>query len=141
MCQKMSSPHRQSMANLGRIVRRLKRETQLGEAFSNGRMAEEVTTFTDSDWTGCTETRKSSSAAVILLGNHALKAYTRKQKTIAKSSAEAELCAAAWGGVRVKKHCVAVERSGLRDEASAGHRYKSHRTHPAPTRNGKTQAH
>ena len=97
MCQKMSNPDRQSMANLGRVVRYLKRETQRGEAFSCGRMAEEVTKFTDSDWTGCTETRKSSSAAVILLGNHALKANTRKQKTIAKSSEEAELCAAALG--------------------------------------------
>ena len=102
VCQKMSSPDRQSMANLGRVVRYLKRETQRGEAFSYGRMAEEVTTFTDSDWTGCIETRKSSSTAVILLGNHALKAYTRKQKTIAKSSAEAELCAAALGASESK---------------------------------------
>ena len=34
---------------------------------------------------------------VIQLGNHTLKAYTRKQKIIAKSSAEAELYAAALG--------------------------------------------
>ena len=102
MCQKMSNPDRQSMVNLGRVVRYLKRETQQGEAFSYGRMAEEVTKFTDSDWTGCIETRKSSSAAVILLGNHALRAYTRKQKTIAKSSAEAELCAAALGASESK---------------------------------------
>ena len=60
-------------------------------------MAEEVTTFTDSDRAGCKETRKSSSAGVILLGKNTVKAYTRKQKIIAKSSAEAELHAAALG--------------------------------------------
>ena len=61
------------------------------------KMANEVTTFTDSDFAGCKETRMSSSAGVMLLGNHALKAYTRKHKIIAKSSAEAELSAAALG--------------------------------------------
>ena len=50
--------------------------------------------FTDSDWAGCKETRKSSSAGVLMLGRHTLKAYTRKQKVIAKSSAEADLYAA-----------------------------------------------
>ena len=54
-------------------------------------LTEELTVFTDSDWAGCKETRKSSSAGVLMLGRHTLKAYTRKQKVIAKSSAEAEL--------------------------------------------------
>ena len=53
--------------------------------------------FTDSDWAGCKETRKSSSASVMMLGAHTLKAYTRKQKVIAKSSAEGELYAASLG--------------------------------------------
>ena len=38
--------------------------------------------FTDADWAGCKETRKSSSAGVAMSGSHALKAYTRKQKII-----------------------------------------------------------
>ena len=59
-------------------------------------------TFTDSDWAGCKETRKSSSAGVVMLGEHALKAYTRKQKIIARSSAEAELYAAALGASESK---------------------------------------
>ena len=67
----------------------------MGQIFGYGRLVEEVTTFTDSDWAGCKESRKSSSAGVILLGDHALKAYTRKQTIIARRSAEAELYAAA----------------------------------------------
>ena len=44
----------------------------------------------------------STSAGVIQLGNHTLKAYTHKQKIIAKSSAEAELYAAALGASESK---------------------------------------
>ena len=86
-CQKMSSPNQQSLAKLKRLVRCLK---QWGQIFGYGRLVEEVTTFTDSDWAGWKETRKSSSAGVIMLGGHAL------------SSAEAELYAAALGSSESK---------------------------------------
>ena len=85
-----------------RLARYLKRERQLGQVFEYGKLAEELTVFTDSDWAGCKETRKSSSASVLMLGGHTVKAYTRKQKVIAKSSAEAELCAAALGATEAK---------------------------------------
>ena len=91
LCQKMSSPNQQSLAKLKRLSRYLKRERQWGHVFEYGKMAEELAVFTDSDWAGCKETRKSSSAGVLMLGGHTMKAYTRKQKVIAKSSAEAEL--------------------------------------------------
>ena len=64
--------------------------------------SKEVTTFTNSDWARCKETRKSSCAGATLLGNHTLKEYMRKQKIIAKSSAEAELYAAALGASEPK---------------------------------------
>ena len=76
LCQTMSSPTQQSLAKLKRLTRYLKR---------------------DSDWAGCKETRKSSSAGVAMTGAHTLKTYTRKQKIIARSIAEAELYAAALG--------------------------------------------
>ena len=98
----MSSPTQQSLAKLKRLVRYLKRETQWGQVFKYGKPVEEVTTFTDSDWAGCKETRKSLSAGVVMLGDHTLKAYTRKQKIIARSSAEAELYAAALGASESK---------------------------------------
>ena len=70
--------------------------------FEYGKLTEELTVFTDSDWAGCKETRKSSSAGVLMLGRHTLEAYTRKQKVIAKNSAEAELYAAALGASEAK---------------------------------------
>ena len=85
-----------------RFVRYLKRERQWGPIFSYGRMVEEVTTFTDSDWAGRKETRQSSNAGLILLGNHALKAYTRRQNIIASIRAGTELYAAALGASQSK---------------------------------------
>ena len=69
--------------------------------FECGKLAEELTVFTDPDWAGCKETRMSSSAGV-MVDRHTLNAYTRKQNVIAKSSAEAELCAAALGASEAK---------------------------------------
>ena len=67
--------------------------------FSHGRLVEEVTTYSDSDLAGCKETPKSSSAGVILLGSHTMKAFARKQQIIARSSAETGLYAAGFGSV------------------------------------------
>ena len=66
--QGMSTPTQQSVAKLKRLVRYLKHERQWRQVFEYGRPVEEVTTFTDSDWAGCKETRKSSSAGVVMLG-------------------------------------------------------------------------
>ena len=85
-----------------RFVRYLKRERHWGPIFSYGRMVEEVTTFADSDWAGRKETRQSSNAGLILLGNHALKAYTRRQNIIASISAGTELFSAALGAFQSK---------------------------------------
>ena len=82
LCQKMSSPNQQSLAKLKRLARYLNRGRQWGQVFEKGKVAEELTALTDSDWGGRKETRKSSSAGVPMLGGHTMKAYTRKQKVI-----------------------------------------------------------
>ena len=50
-----------------------------------------ITGFTDSDWAGCVKTVKSTSGGIIAIGSHVIKSYSRQQRTIALSSAEAEL--------------------------------------------------
>ena len=54
-----------------------------------------MSVFSDSNWTGCRETRKSTSGAVFMRGAHLIKSYSRTQSNIALSSAEAELYAMA----------------------------------------------
>ena len=94
-CQRMSNHMQQSLAKMKWLVSYLKRERQWEQQFEYGGMVEEVATFSDSDWAGYKETRKSSSAGVILLAVPTLKAHTRKQHIVARSSAEGELYAVA----------------------------------------------
>ena len=49
-----------------------------------------ITVYSDSDWAGCRETRKSTSGACFFHGDHLIKAYSKTQANIALSSAEAE---------------------------------------------------
>ena len=56
-------------------------------------MPDRVTAFTDSDYAGCGRTAKLASAGAICIGEHVVKTYSRQQKIVALSSAEAELYA------------------------------------------------
>ena len=49
--------------------------------------------YSDSDSAGGRNTRKSTSGGVLMFGGHLIKTYARQQRTIALSSAEAELYA------------------------------------------------
>ena len=84
-------------------------------------LTEELTVFTDSDRAGFKKTRKSSSTGVLMLGRHTMKAYTRKQKVIAKSSAEAELYAAALGASEANGVQSLMLDLGLTVITGAGH--------------------
>ncbi|XP_074299655.1 secreted RxLR effector protein 161-like [Silene latifolia] len=50
--------------------------------------------FTDSDWAGCIDDRKSTSGNIFSLGSGAITWSSKKQETIALSSSEAEYIAA-----------------------------------------------
>ena len=51
----------------------------------------QILVFTDSNWAGCKDTRKSTSGGCFMHDKHLLKTYSRTPSTIALSSAEAEL--------------------------------------------------
>ena len=106
--QRRSNFTHQSLANLKRSVRNLKKKKKNErqwrasiQSWRNGRRSDDIFRFRLG---GCKETRKSSSAGVTLPArqSHLVKAYTCKQKIIARSSAEAELYAAALGASESK---------------------------------------
>jgi len=63
-----------------------------------------VLVFADSDWAGCTDTRKSTSGCVVTVAGVCVSHFARTQQTVALSSAEAELyamCSATCEGLAI----------------------------------------
>ena len=99
----MTAPAMQSVAKLKRLLRyligtkmcvlRLRPSYQL----SDGNCSLDVNVYVDSDWAGCSKTRKSTSGSTVnILGCNMVSA-ARTQGTLALSSGEAELCAIGQG--------------------------------------------
>ena len=52
--------------------------------------SEFVDVFVDSDWAGCTKTRKSTSGGCAMIAGHLIKSWSSTQATLSLSSGEAE---------------------------------------------------
>ena len=76
-----------------------------------------------------------------MLGEHALKAYTRKQKIIEKSSAEAELYAAALGASELKGIVSLLRDLGYEKKPVLTIDAKAIGTHSSQTRNREAETH
>ena len=50
-----------------------------------------IDVYVDANWAGCRRTRKSTSVGCAMLGKHCIKAWSKTQSIIAKSSGESEL--------------------------------------------------
>ena len=90
LCRSMSSPTRRDAEALKRLSRYLHGRPRVILAFP-WQDAEDITVFTDSDWSGCLSTRRSTSGGALMRGNHLLRHWSSTQQTVALSSAEAEL--------------------------------------------------
>jgi hypothetical protein len=87
----MAKPRVADWDKLKRIGRYLVGRPRLVSKFAWQRDTRMVTTYSDSDWAGCAESRKSTSGGIVMIGTHILKSYSKQQRTVALSSAEAEL--------------------------------------------------
>ena len=58
---------------------------------------EEFVFYTDSDWAGDKDTRRSTSGGCFMLGQHVISHWSKSQSYVALSSGEAELNAAVKG--------------------------------------------
>ena len=97
----MSSPRQGEEVTLKRILRILRKRPTTTYLFEWQDHPGELTGYTDSDWTACKLTRRSTSGGVILHGSHLLLHYSRTQAGVALSSAEAELNAALKMGCEI----------------------------------------
>ena len=75
-----------------------------------------IQTFTDSDWAGCTRTRRSTSGGALHLGAHLISHWSKTQQTIALSSGEAELNASLKGACESLGQKYLMEELGVQTD-------------------------
>jgi hypothetical protein len=94
VCRKMSKPTKKGLKKMKRMTRYLIAVPRVVWRFreEKGERAKKdvVNVYSDSDWAGCRETRKSTSGGVAVLGGCAVKSWASTQGVIAQSSGEAE---------------------------------------------------
>ena len=92
--QSMSDPTTSDFIAAKRILRYLKGTIDLGITYSNfNNENNDLLGYSDSDWGGDKETRKSTTGYVFMYANAAISWSSRKQQTVALSSTEAEYMA------------------------------------------------
>ena len=100
VAKRMAKPREEDWSKLKRVARYLVGAPRLVQKFQWQRMPEKLHTFTDSDWAGDRESRKSTSGGAITWGCHTIKTWSTTQQTIALSSGEAELYALVKGAAQ-----------------------------------------
>ena len=90
----MAKPTEGDERKLKRLVRYLKREKRVRYLYKWQSPPRAICGHADSDWAGCTKTRRSSSGGTLMWGSHLIAHWARTQVGVALSSGEAELNAA-----------------------------------------------
>ena len=102
LCRKMARPTCASWRKLKKLVRYLRGQPRVVQKIKldvEG-VGNEVKIVVDSDWAGCSQTRKSTNGGCIMVGYVCLKAWSTTQRVVALSSGEAEYYAAIKGSKR-----------------------------------------
>ncbi|KAK1412849.1 hypothetical protein QVD17_34395 [Tagetes erecta] len=97
VCQFMHSPTVNHWSAVKRILRYLKGTSDYGLVFRHDTGCQlhaytdsSLTAFSDADWAGCPDDRRSTGGFAIYLGNNLVSWAARKQKTVSRSSTESE---------------------------------------------------
>ncbi|XP_019105490.2 uncharacterized mitochondrial protein AtMg00810-like [Beta vulgaris subsp. vulgaris] len=94
VCLYMHDPREAHMHALKRIVRYIQGTLDHGlHLYSSP--ATTLLSYTDADWGGCPNTRRSTSGYCIFLGDNLVSWSAKRQPTLSRSSAEAEYCGVA----------------------------------------------
>ena len=94
LARSMASPSKGDWSRLKRVGRYLKERPRLQQVFEWQPAQRTITTYSDADWAGCRQTRKSTTGGCIMIGKHAIKIWSKTQSLVALSSGESELYAA-----------------------------------------------
>jgi hypothetical protein len=88
VCLHMHDPREPHLAALKRILRYVRGTLHLGLVLRPTTQHELV--YSDADWAGCPDTRKSTSGYAVFLGDNLISWSSKRQNTVSRSSAEVE---------------------------------------------------
>ncbi|KAE8664877.1 UDP-N-acetylglucosamine 1-carboxyvinyltransferase 2-like [Hibiscus syriacus] len=89
ICLYMHDPRDEHMNALKRIIRYIQGTLHLGLHISPSSITDLVS-YTDADWGGCPDTRRSTSGYCVFLGDNLISWSSKRQPTLSRSSVEAE---------------------------------------------------
>jgi hypothetical protein len=98
VCLFMHDPREPHLALIKRILRYVKGSLSAGLHLGPGAV-DQLTAYSDADWAGCPDMRRSTSGFCVYLGDNLVSWSSKRQTTVSRSSAEAEY--------RVVAHAVA----------------------------------
>jgi histone deacetylase 1/2 len=96
VCQFLSKPTDVHWEAVKRILRYVKGTVSTGLSIRKS-ASTLISVFTDADWAGCTDDRRSTGGFVVFFGPNLISWSARKQPTVSRSSTEAEYKALANG--------------------------------------------
>jgi len=94
VCLFMHDPREPHLALVKRILRYVKGALSSGLQIGVGPV-DSLTAYSDVDWTGCPDSRRSTSGYCVYLGDTLVSWSSKRQTTVSRSSAEAEYRAVA----------------------------------------------
>src|SRR6185503_18529653 len=94
ICLHMHDPREPHLAALKRILRYVRGTLHLGLLLRPSAQADLVV-YSDADWAGCPDTRKSTSGYAVFLGDNLISWSSKRQTAVSRSSAKAEYRAVA----------------------------------------------
>jgi len=96
VCFHMHDPREPHLTALKRILRYIRGTLDLGLLLRPS-IATDLVVYTDADWAGCPDTRKSTSGYAVFLGDNLISWSSKRQNTVSRSNAEAKYRAVANG--------------------------------------------
>ena len=88
ICLFMHDPREPHMSALRRIIRYIQGTKSHGlQIFKSSQQT--LTAYSDADWGGCPDTRRSTSGYAVYLGDNLISWSSKRQQTVSRSSAEA----------------------------------------------------
>ncbi|CAM8900446.1 unnamed protein product [Rhodiola kirilowii] len=88
--QFMSQPRTPHLAAAKQILRYIKGTIDHGLSFTPQRQPVTLAAYSDADWAGCSESRRSQTGYLLYFGSNLVSWCSKKQPTVARSSAKSE---------------------------------------------------